>query len=80
MDDPNAKRRLVLTAAIHTIASACRHLYEDEIEAAKARGDVMAVVKAKARMQKDWDKWTAPLEEDLKALDVPPLVMFDAAG
>jgi protein involved in temperature-dependent protein secretion len=75
MQDGNEKRKMILEAAIRTIATACRHLYQEEINTAKARGDVMAVVQTKARMQKDWEAWTAPLTEALNACDKPPLVI-----
>jgi hypothetical protein len=75
MQDMNEKRRAVLTAAIHTIATACRHIYQEDIDAAKARMDVMETVRLKAAMQRDWDKWTAALDEDLKALDKPPVIV-----
>jgi hypothetical protein len=75
-DDHNAKRRMVLEAAIRTISTACRHLYEDDIEAAKASSDILGVVRLKAQLKKDWETWSAPLVAAMEALDKPPLVVM----
>jgi hypothetical protein len=75
MQDRIEKHRMVLTAAIQTIATACRHLYQEDIQAAKDRGDVMASVRAKQAMQRDWETWTAPLSAELDKLDQPPLII-----
>jgi hypothetical protein len=76
MDDPNEKRRSVLTAAAQTIATACRHLYEDELNAARGANDVVAIVRAKAALKKDYTEWTAPIFAALEALDRPPAIVI----
>lgn len=80
MQKATEKRRIVLEAALKTIAAAVRHLYQEEIEAAKARADVLAVVQAKARMQKDWEAWTMPLTDALEALEQEPLIVMREVG
>lgn len=75
MQNNTETRRMVLEAAIKTIASACRHLYEEDIQAAKTSGDIMGLVRTKAAMQRDWEAWTAPLTEALNALDDEPLII-----
>lgn len=76
MDDPNEKRRIVLTAAAQTIATAVRHLYEDNLIAAREANDVMAIVRAKATLKKDYTEWTAPIFAALEALDKPPAIVI----
>jgi hypothetical protein len=80
MDDHNEKRRLVLTAAAQTIASACRHLYEDDLEAARKKLDAMEVVRIKVALKKDYTEWTAPIFAALEALDAPPLIVMPEAA
>lgn len=75
MDDPDEKRRIVLTAALQTIATACRHLYEDDLVAARAANDVMAIVRTKAALKKDYTEWTAPIFAALEALGSAPLIL-----
>jgi protein involved in temperature-dependent protein secretion len=75
MQDKTAKRQMVLAAAIQTIATACRHLYEEDLEAAKKRGDVMEIVRLKNAMGKDWEAWTAPIVAELDRLEKPPLII-----
>lgn len=76
MDDPNEKRRIVLTAAAQTIATAVRHLYEDDLVAAREANDVMVIVRTKAALKKDYAEWTAPIFAALEALDQPSLIVI----
>lgn len=80
MQDKIEKRRMVLEATIGTIASACRHLYQEELDAAKARCDVMQSVRLKAAMQKDWETWTAPLSAALDELEREPAIITSIEG
>lgn len=72
------KRRMVLTAAIRTISTALRHLYEDDIEAAKEAGDILQVVRLKVQLKKDWEAWSAPLVAALEELGKPSLIVAPA--
>lgn len=75
MDDPNQKRRIVLTAALQTIATACRHLYEEDLAAARAANDVMAIVRTKAALKRDYEAWTAPIVKELETLGTPSVII-----
>lgn len=77
--DKTEKRRMVLTAAAHTIATACRHLYEEQINAAKEAGDVLAVVRLKVELKRDYTEWTAPIFAAMDVLDKPPLIIMPVA-
>lgn len=79
MDNPHEKRRLVLTAAARTIASACRHLYEDDLNKARTANDVMGIVRTKAALKKDYETWTAPIFAALAEIDKPPLIILEGA-
>lgn len=81
MDDLTEKRRLVLTAAAQTIATACRHLYQERLDAAKERADVTEIVRLKAALKKDYSEWTAPIFAALEGLDAEPLIIMpEVAG
>lgn len=75
MHDKREKRRLVITAAIRTVSTAIRHLYEDDIEEAKEAGDILAAVRLKVQLKNDWEAWSAPLVAALEELDRPPLIV-----
>jgi hypothetical protein len=80
MDDQTEKRRMVLTAAAQTIATACRHLYEEDLEDARARNDVVEIVRLKQAMRNDYTEWTAPIFASLEALTDSPLIILRTVG
>jgi hypothetical protein len=75
MQDKTEKRRLVLTAAAQTIATACRHLYQDDIQAAKASGDIIALSHIRTLLKRDYETWTAPIAAALEDLDKPQVII-----